>query len=288
MQLQKILVPTDFSELSGRALKVAFELAVLSGSSPEVVLVHVIDLLPSVYGPLLFSSGIGFSQADLQKRLLAYAQEQCWQQLSMVAADIGYDKYRSIVLMGQLQSMMLECMEEEQPDCIVLPAYGISFANTPGLAIDLSKLVRYAACPVFLVRHDFSAMQVQRMVYAASFEEDIAPKVMPLLKYWQSLLKAELLFLRVNTPTDFLTSRDLSRLFAQYKENYGLKAELHIYCALNQDEGILSFARDIEVDLIVLATHQRRGVSHFFMGSVAEKVMECADYTVMSFGLRNL
>ncbi len=38
-------------------------------------------------------------------------------------------------------------------------------------------------------------------------------------------------------------------------------------------EGILHQADEMNVDLIVLATHGRKGVSHFLIGSVAERVI---------------
>jgi nucleotide-binding universal stress UspA family protein len=41
-------------------------------------------------------------------------------------------------------------------------------------------------------------------------------------------------------------------------------------------DGILAQAQEMEADLIVLATHGRRGVSHFLIGSVAERVIRRA------------
>jgi universal stress protein A len=37
--------------------------------------------------------------------------------------------------------------------------------------------------------------------------------------------------------------------------------------------GILMAQADISADLIVMATHGRTGISHFFVGSVAERVV---------------
>ena len=45
---------------------------------------------------------------------------------------------------------------------------------------------------------------------------------------------------------------------------------------------IVRFARETEADLVVLATHGRRGVSHALMGSVAEKVVQMAPCPVLS------
>ena len=44
---------------------------------------------------------------------------------------------------------------------------------------------------------------------------------------------------------------------------------------------ILQEARDARIDLIVMASHGRTGLSHFLMGSVAEKVVRHATCPVM-------
>ncbi|MGO9980764.1 MAG: universal stress protein [Candidatus Sulfotelmatobacter sp.] len=46
-------------------------------------------------------------------------------------------------------------------------------------------------------------------------------------------------------------------------------------------DGILAQAQEMEADLIVLATHGRRGVSHFLIGSVAERVIRRASRPVL-------
>ncbi len=46
--------------------------------------------------------------------------------------------------------------------------------------------------------------------------------------------------------------------------------------------GILMAAADAAVDLIVMATHGRTGISHFFIGSVAERVVREANCPVLT------
>lgn len=45
--------------------------------------------------------------------------------------------------------------------------------------------------------------------------------------------------------------------------------------------GILELARETHPDVIVMATHGRTGVTHFFIGSVAERVIRHADLPVL-------
>lgn len=47
--------------------------------------------------------------------------------------------------------------------------------------------------------------------------------------------------------------------------------------------GILEHARETNADVIVMATHGRTGVSHFFIGSVAERVIRQATRPVLVF-----
>jgi nucleotide-binding universal stress UspA family protein len=47
-------------------------------------------------------------------------------------------------------------------------------------------------------------------------------------------------------------------------------------------ELIVSFAEVYSVDLIIMATHGREGLTHFFVGSVAEKVVEKSKVPVLT------
>ena len=48
------------------------------------------------------------------------------------------------------------------------------------------------------------------------------------------------------------------------------------------DQAILKAAKEMGSDLIVMGTHGRRGLSHFLLGSVAERVVRTSDVPVMT------
>ena len=48
---------------------------------------------------------------------------------------------------------------------------------------------------------------------------------------------------------------------------------------------ILQYAEQLEVDLIVMGTHGRRGLDHVLMGSVAEKVVRLSPVPVLTVAL---
>jgi nucleotide-binding universal stress UspA family protein len=47
-------------------------------------------------------------------------------------------------------------------------------------------------------------------------------------------------------------------------------------------ETIVSYARDVKANLIVMGTHARAGVERFFLGSVAERVLRTAPCAVLN------
>jgi universal stress protein A len=48
------------------------------------------------------------------------------------------------------------------------------------------------------------------------------------------------------------------------------------------DDDVVRMAHELNADLVVMATHGRKGLSHFILGSVAERVMREADCPVVT------
>lgn len=60
-----------------------------------------------------------------------------------------------------------------------------------------------------------------------------------------------------------------------------LKPRIHVLSGSAHAE-ILEFAKQREIDLLVVGTHGRTGLSHLFMGSVAEKIVRLAPCPVLT------
>ena len=57
----------------------------------------------------------------------------------------------------------------------------------------------------------------------------------------------------------------------------------HIYNDVNVEKGILNFANSIDADLIGMSTHGRKGLAHFFNGSISEDLVNHAIRPVVTF-----
>jgi nucleotide-binding universal stress UspA family protein len=61
-----------------------------------------------------------------------------------------------------------------------------------------------------------------------------------------------------------------------------LNAREAVVAALNPAEAVLEYARDKTIDVIVIGTHGRTGLSRLMMGSVAEKIVRNAPCPVLT------
>jgi nucleotide-binding universal stress UspA family protein len=73
---------------------------------------------------------------------------------------------------------------------------------------------------------------------------------------------------------------ELEKLAAAHLEGRGVSYKIETRSGEAAD-GILAQTQEMDADLIVLATHGRKGVSHFLIGSVAESVIRRASRPVL-------
>ena len=61
-----------------------------------------------------------------------------------------------------------------------------------------------------------------------------------------------------------------------------LNARLVVLTSANTAHTLLGYARDEQIDLIIVGTHGRRGLGYFFLGSVAQQVSRLAECPVLT------
>ena len=75
--------------------------------------------------------------------------------------------------------------------------------------------------------------------------------------------------------------QEFERLVRETPDLGDLRHAIHLRSGVPYME-IISQAQDTKIDLIILATHGRSGLSHFLMGSVAEKVVRNSPCPVLT------
>jgi nucleotide-binding universal stress UspA family protein len=144
MQLQKILVPIDFSTHADRALERAIELAKLERG--EIHLLHAYEL-PMTIGPA--GAMLALSQEVLD-RIRDGAREALEERASRVSAE-GV-KVQAHVMCDAPVSAILTAAEKIGADLIVMGTHGRTGMKHVLLGSVAERTVRLASCPVLTVK----------------------------------------------------------------------------------------------------------------------------------------
>jgi len=146
LPFKKILCPTDFSEPSYEALKVATELA--SHFSSELLVVHIVAPVPLVSAtstaPVIFN--IPEYQLELEisskKMLEAVVKERVPEKIWV----------RTEVILGVAADQIVKVADEEKADLIVIATHGQTGWRRLVFGSVTEKVVRLASQPVLTVR----------------------------------------------------------------------------------------------------------------------------------------
>lgn len=275
--MKKIIVPVDFSEYSENALKTAVHIA--KRENAEILAVHMLELSNAI---------ITRSESFSQQEALFFLKIAENKFKDFLSKDyLSGVKVTPVVKQFKIFSELNDIAREEDADLIVMGSHGASGLKEVFVGSNTEKVVRTSGVPVLVVKEIPITEDFKKAVFACNFSnDDIEPYLRA--KAVTNGLGCDLHLLHVNTPYGkFLSTREREEKVSDFLQ----KAEGSLY-SINDvayvsdytvEEGILEYANKSDVDLIIMATHGRRGLSHFLEGSVSEDVANHSKLPVMTF-----
>ena len=280
--MNKILVPYDFSSIAKNALNLAAELA----EKVKNCSVTVINVIEHPTPETLKTMGI--SDVDPMEELyIGKLMKTIEEKLEIVVADSAYAdidiKYKIVI--GQPFKEISEVISTQKIDLVVMGTSGSDGLEEFLVGSQAERMVRFSTCPVITVQKESHIEDIETIVFASNFE-DIPAAFIYKLKALQEGFDAHLNVVKINTPASFTTTRHDKKQIEEFIQGFDIKnCSYDIYNYTNEEDGIVAYAEDVNADLIAIGTRQRRGVGHFFSGSIAEDVVNHAKVPVWTFSL---
>ncbi|EAS20409.1 universal stress protein, UspA [Flavobacteria bacterium BBFL7] len=273
--MKKIIVPTDFSEQADNALRVAADIA--RENNGEIFLLHQLDL------PLHLANN---ASSNLPEAVffMKLAKEKFD---NLLKADYLDDvTIHGDVETGAAFSGIMDTVKRHNADLIVMGSHGASGMKNIFIGSNAEKVVRNSEIPVLVIKDRKKRLDVNEFVFAT----DLDPQSSNALKEAAEFAKGtgcNLHLLYVNTPSNFLNTQKAESKVKEYLKNINVEpADYTIYNDFSIEEGVFNFTKDIKGDLIGMATHGRRGISHFFNGSVSEDIVNHSSLPVVTFRIK--
>lgn len=273
--MKTILVPTDLSKLANNALAVAADLARTYGA--EILLVH--------FQPFSIPRA---STVEGSMSMLSYLDEQedaDKVELQQIADNPAYQDVCISPIVSRDVVGLYKTMTDRGADLIVLGTHGTSGWDELLFGSNAEHIVRYARCPVLIIKEAIDHFAPKNPVAAIDIDEALKANwpAYPFDADGNSLRQ----FVYISTPNDPIPDRGVHEWMQELtKENGITDYELHIRHARTAESGILNYAMDSDrstgqADLLVLFTNGRTGLSHLLQGSVAEDILNHAPLPVL-------
>ena len=275
---RKILVPTDFSQQAGNAFEVACQIA--TRYNAELHLLHLVELPYSLIDMIDNNRQTTLPEALYFLKLaqrnfnnLKTETKKLLQEIPLVES----------VKFNTVHHGIIEYTEENAIDAIIMGSHGSSGFEELFIGSNTEKIVRNAPVPVLVIKKHHEDFKINTLVFATDLEEDNKQPILKSIAFAKSY-EATIKFVFINTPERFKTSLEIHDLLEKFTNDLGTQlSHFEIYNDLKVERGILNYAKDQKADLIGIGTHGRKGLAHFFNGSLSEDLVNHAKRPVLTF-----
>ena len=278
--MKKLLIPIDFSDTSEAAIHFGLQLAEKCGY--EILLHHSVDFLhtyESMYMDAPHSQSFTEQVIDDMEVQLENTYRRCRKD------GLPITKHLTT---GSLVQDIRSLAKEEDVDLIIMGTKGASGLKEFFIGSNTEKIVRLLDCPVISVPGKSNISDIRRILVPVDLEE-IRPSFLNEISKLQQLFSASIEFVWVKTPhyvenTD-LVEEEFNNLLNEYKI---ASSSFTIVRDVFPQDGLLNYARENASDMIAMVTHSRRGLAHWFSGSLTEDVMNHSKVPLWSFKMNDV
>lgn len=272
--MKKILVPTDFSTQAENALKVAAQLA--KKHHCEIFLLHILEVPLQTVDPLSSHSELPEAMFFMK---LAHKQFEEIKTKHYLKGLVVHEH----VEFNEIFKGVFHVCKKQHIDLVIMGSNGANGLKEMLIGSNTEKVVRTSETPVLVVKNEHKIFKTQHFVFASDFNEESKKPFEKALAF-ANIFGSKMHLLMVNTPNHFITSNDAQNRIQSFIKDVEIpNYTINVYNDVTIETGIMNFSQSIEANLIGMSTHGRRGISHFFNGSISEDLVNHAKRPVITF-----
>ncbi|MGB2087805.1 MAG: universal stress protein [Psychroflexus salarius] len=275
--MKNILVPVDFSKPSENALRVAAKLA--QRNNAKIHVLHVIELAESLFGAEQFNvddEQIIFFMKLAKKKFSDFLDKDFLNDIET----------NDLVEVGSATFGIKEAVKDQDIDLIIMGSNGASGLEEVLIGSNTEKVVRHSNVPVLVVKHDIENLDFKTVLFATDFELENV-EAYNKAKTFADSFGAKMKLVYVNLPgNQFYSTSEVTNHMRNFLNEVQVPLNhenIIIYNDYTIEQGVLNAANNENAELIAMPTHGRKGLSHFFNGSIGEDVVNHSDLPVITF-----
>ncbi len=273
-QVQKILIPYDFSETAELSLEHAIFMA--KRLKAAITLLHIVETVS-------FTSAISHAFTGFEKNIEDATQEK----LDNLAKEIHVKHGITLNIrteVGRIYKKICQVAKDEESDLIIMGTHGVSGYQKFSLGTNTSKVVMESPCPVLSVQTHHSRLGFKNVLIPIDETNESRQKVpfaVEVAGYYGSHVTIVGL---INFSND-----DMIRKFKikveqveDYVAQHGLNSDTKYLEGNDLAALTLKAGEENNCDLIVIMTEQEPPLTGFLLGTYATKVVNASQIPVLS------
>jgi len=263
--MKKLLIPVDFSDTSDAAVDFGLQLAEKCGY--HVMLFHSVDFMHTYESMYMDAPHV----QSFTQQVVKDMEVELDNLLRRCSRDnLSISKHLTT---GGMLSDMRNIVAEEDVDLIVMGTKGASGIKEFFIGSTTEKIVRLIDKPIIAIPGNTKVDDIRKIMVPVALDE-IRPSFLRQVSFFQQLFRAAIAFIWVKTPHNIenedLLNEEFNNLISEYEI---ASSTFRIVRNVFPQDGIAIAAKEGEADMLAMATHARRGLSHLFSGSLTEEVI---------------
>jgi len=282
ISVKRILVPTDFSEISLEALDYAAMIANVAGA--EIMLLHVFE---SYSHNTMLDMRVDFTE------IMEKGIEEKFKTIKSKNPNLASVPIRSRVISGKIHSEIDRIAKEEDAKLIVMGTHGVSGITNIGKYIigsNAYRTMQNAPCPIITLREKPFRRQIKNIVVPVDSTPESAKKI-GIATRWAKFFNATVHLLAVTAFFEELYV-DVKDVTDKVKEaemmlrDEGVPVEAKIIRHQAPSESVLEHSIKVGADLILIVSGQESHLSEMLFGSSARNIISESHIPVLSVNIK--
>lgn len=265
--MNKILLLTDFSELSGFAKSLADKIAYHCGAKLNILkIVDVpLDIEINMSGELIPSSREISWLEDQYKS----AQESMTEWTNDLKAE-----YEASVIYGRIQQSISDTIASTNSELVVMGTHAVSGMKELLSGSIIENVILKNRVPVLSLKCDRENLAFKNFLITGDFEQENMD--LNILKSLQKVFNSTFHLLWVNTEKNFATSSESIEKMKKFaKLNHLQNVEFHIHNDKSVEDGIINFSEnydathDVDIDIVAIEKKNKSQLGYIITGCQA-------------------
>jgi len=275
-QINSILIPTDFSELSESALKVG--LAIAKRQRAEVTLLHVVDTYSYIEPTEVF-----LPDFQITPDVISSIEAKLNNLVESIKQETGI-KITGKVLDGIPSDRICRYARQKNISIIVIGTHGISGIRNFFMGSEAFKVLKNASCPVLTIPGNWHKTDFEKVLFPVRLKPGALDKYF----YARPIIEknnSEVIILGLADQKKPDESKQVAVLMEKIKDqlhNDNVRYRSSLCASDDFPATIINVSIENEIDLIILTANLDYYFKTFFIGPYAQQVVNHSHLPVLA------